>query len=160
MAQGRSRLGAVILEEHQMPQSEVVSEIKKSCSVGDKNIGNFCRGEISHPFAMIRSFDNDFVRAYSVTDIIETVAPAFHLTFDSQCRIFIGYYPHLPAWIVRLTVTSDRKYFRGRLPLEPVAERADVAGREDLLHMEVPRPAPSFGSNNYPMFFKRVPPQF
>ena len=146
----------MILEDENVLEATVFLEIKNTVTEGPEHILNALGREISQAGVVVRSFDDDLVRADTVHTVKHALGLAVEVTLDAERGKFIGNYAHRPTRCVALRRRSAIRIraislnFRRSLVFVSVAERAKAALQFDSLAREVSRALGAVGRNDYP----------
>src|SRR5277367_6363044 len=123
LQRGPRRL-TVILVKQNVTEAAIVFQVQHAVAVGPKNFFYAFFADGRQTEVVIGSFNDHFVRAYSVHAIEKSIALAVEPAFDAQRRKFIGHHAQTPPRrIFSAAIAAVGQNFGGRLPFTAGTKR-------------------------------------
>jgi hypothetical protein len=161
MGEWRSGFDAMVLENLQIAEARVLSQIEEPRTVGLKDIGCFAEIHLHNTALVVSRLDNNFMGTDAMHGAVEAHGLRVQIPFDSQGRELVRYDPDLPTWPVgRCFARSLGVHLRRGFVLLPWTKGTDCQCHLLALDKKLARLPRALMFSNDPGSFQRIPSEF
>ncbi len=142
---------AVILENHDVAQAEVLLQIQHAIPPGPEHLLDGLLRHCCDRGVMSRCLNDHFVRADAVHPVEQAFAFPVQCALNAQHRKLVRHHAHFPTAGVRLTAIAVREHLGSRLVLVPFAKWTESVRLDgDRFELKVVQPLLPLRGDDHP----------
>src|SRR5579884_1006793 len=141
---------AMVLENQDVLEAPILLQIDDAIAECPEHVFDAFVRHVGECVSVIRSFDNNFMRADAVHAVVHAVGAAIEVALDSQSGILVRNHADRPARFIALATIAISKDLGRSFALVARTKRAESAFKNYRMSCEIARPACSIGGDNDP----------